>query len=412
MHPEIRTEVNELKTIIFIGTNKSGSSREATRAAESLGYFTVLFTSNERQFEQREQYEDIHKMIFINTTDMEAMTSEITKLQQLGFDIKLIVSFVDPYVHVASLLCEQFCQNLTSTRAIEIMEDKEQTRTFLLDKSYSPQFTVLEPDEQLTGKLTFPMIIKSPKSTGSKDVLFAADKKELNKHLTTLRNKYPTEPIITEEYLKGEQYLVEVIVQKNQPHIIAVIRQDITKGKRFIITGYQLFSTVPPKLLETLKALCQSVVETFELETAAFHLEMRLTNEGWKLIEINPRISGGAMNKMIEAAFGFNLVEQTLKLYLGDEPDFTPKHSHFVYTKYLIVHQKGLLEKVTGKQRALKSPGIYDVYVKPKKGTILIPPLSMGHRYAYIIAQGSTLKEAVALANRAASEIRFHMRRL
>lgn len=405
-------EVNELKTIIFIGTNKSGSSREATKAAEKLGYFTVLFTSNERQFEQREQYEDIHKMMLIDTTNIEAMKAEVVKLQQLGFDIKLIVSFVDPYVHVASLLCEQFCQNLTSPQAIEIMEDKEQTRKFLLEKAYSPQFNVIQPGEQQTGKLTFPLIIKSPKSTGSKDVLFANDAKEYAKHIATLRNKYPAEPIITEEYLKGEQYLVEVVVEKRQPHIIAVIRQDITKGKRFIITGYQLFATVPPKLLESLTTLSQSIVDSFELKTGAFHLELRLTNNGWKLIEINPRISGGAMNKMIEAAFGINLVEQTLKLYLGEQPDFTPKSSYYVYTKYLIVHQKGILEKVTGKQRALKSPGIYDVYVKPKKGTMLIPPLSMGHRYAYIIAQGATLKEAVACANRAASEIRFHMRRI
>lgn len=405
-------EVKELKTIIFIGTNKSGSSREATKAAEKLGYFTVLFTSNERQFEQRTQYEDIHKMVLIDTTNIEAMKVQIVKLQQLGFDIKLIVSFVDPYVHVASLLSEYFCNNLTSPKAIEIMEDKEQTRQFLVDKTYSPRFNVTQPGEQLTEKLTFPVIIKSPKSTGSKDVLFANNKKEYEKHISTLQNKYPTEPIITEEYIKGEQYLVEVVVEKQQPHIIAVIKQDITKGKRFIITGYQLYANVPKELLEGLKTLCQSIVESFELEIGAFHLELRLTNNGWKLIEINPRISGGAMNKMIEAAFGINLVEQTLKLYLGEQTDFTPTHAHYVYTKYLIVHHKGILEKITGKHRALKSPGIYDIYVKPKKGTVLIPPLSMGHRYAYIIAQGSTIKEAVARANRAASEIRFHMRRI
>ncbi len=405
-------EVNELKTIVFIGTNKSGSSREATKAAEKLGYFTVLFTSNERQFEQREQYVDIHKMIVVDTSNMEALKAEIVKLQQIGLEIKTIVSFVDPYVHVASLLCDMFCQNLTSSKAIEIMEDKEETRKFLLNKSYTPQFTVIGPNEIPTGKLIFPLIIKSPKSTGSKDVLFAKDKKEFNKHLATLQSKYPTESIIYEEYLKGEQYLVEVIVQKHLPHIIAVMRQDITKGKRFIITGYQLFANIPPNLLPGLETLCQSIVETFDINTGAFHLELRLIGNSWKLIEINPRISGGAMNRMIEAAFGINLIEQTLKLYLGDEPDFTPKHHHFVYTKYLIVHRKGRLEKVTGKLRALKSPGIFDVYIKPKKGTILIPPLSMGHRYAYIIAQGSSISEAVSRANRAAHEIKFHMHHL
>ena len=113
---------------------------------------------------------------------------------------------------------------------------------------------------------------------------------------------------------------------------------------------------------------------------------------------------------MIEAAFGINIVEQTLKLFLGEKPQLEPIHQKFVYTKYLIVGRRGILEKVTGKLRATNSPGIYEVYVKPKKGTLLIPPLSMGHRYAYIIAQGNTLNEAKELANNAAREINFHMR--
>lgn len=405
-------EVNKLKTILFIGVNKSGSSREATRAAEKLGYFTVLFTSNERQFEQRAQYVDIHKMVFVDTTDMDAMRSEIIKLQNNGLDLKNIVSFVDPFVHVASLLCDEFCQNLTSSKAIEMMEDKEETRKFLMNEPFSPKFKVIQPNEKFSGKPFFPMIIKSPKSTGSKDVLLASDQKQFTKHLALLQKKYPDDTVITEEYLKGPQYLVEVIVYQHQPHIIAVLKQDITKGKRFIITGYRLLATVPSNLETGLKTLCQTIVDTFDIETGAFHLELRLTSKGWKLIEINPRISGGAMNKMIEAAFGINLVEQTLKLFLGEKPDLQPIHHHFVYTKYLIVRRKGILEKVTGKLRASKSAGVYDVYVKPKKGTLLIPPLSMGHRYAYIIAQGGTISEAVKRANQAARVIKFHMRKV
>ena len=73
--------------------------------------------------------------------------------------------------------------------------------------------------------------------------------------------------------------------------------------------------------------------------------------------------------------------------------------------KYLIVSKKGILEKVTGKARARKSPGVVEVYVKPRKGTKLIPPLSMGHRYAYVIATGKSLDEAKKNAQNAANEI-------
>ena len=140
-----------------------------------------------------------------------------------------------------------------------------------------------------------------------------------------------------------------------------------------------------------------------------FTLNYDLSKNGWKLIEINPRISGGAMNKMIQAAFGFNLVEETLKLYLGESPSIEPRCMNYVFTQYLIVSKKGILEKVTGKGRARKSPGVVEVYVKPRKGTNLIPPLSMGHRYAYVIATGASMEEAKKIAQNAANEIRFHL---
>lgn len=406
--------MNQLKAIIFISTNKSGSSREAIKAAESLGYFTILFTNNEKQIQQRKEYTDVHKMIYVNTTNLEEMREEVSNLQLKGMDIKIILSFIDPFVHIASILCDEFCHNLTSSKAIEIMEDKEETRLLLKDQPYSPKFFSIKPNEVfptklIYEKLDFPIIVKSPKSTGSKDVFLARGNDQLEKHFENLRKKNPDETIMMEEYIEGEQYLIEVLVQKNKARIVGIIEQEITKGKRFIITGYGVLANVPLTIRTGIEKVLQSIITEFEIETGALHLEIRLAKEGWKLIEINPRISGGAMNKMIQAAFGFNLVEETLKLFLGENPVILPKHKKYVYTKYIIATKKGILEKVTGKGRAAKSPGVTDVYVKSKKGTLIIPPLSMGHRYAYVIATGSTLAEAKSRANAAASEITFHL---
>ncbi|WP_029986873.1 ATP-grasp domain-containing protein [Lysinibacillus fusiformis] len=399
-----------LKAIVFIGTNKSGSSREATRAAERLGYFTILFTNNEKQLQQRRSYPDIHKMILIDTLNIERMKEEIDKLGKTGLEIKSIVSFVDPFVHVASMLCDEFCHNYTSSSAIEIMEDKEKTRNYLKDQPYSPKFSLMKPNELIAKNWTFPLIVKSPKSTGSKDVLLATDADQLNNHLKTLRSKNPYEPIMIEEYLEGPQYLVEAVVYQRQSHVIGIIEQEITQGKRFIITGYGVLVKAPLDIQAGIEEVLQSIVKAFDIENGALHLELRLTKNGWKLIEINPRISGGAMNNMLQAALGFSLVEETLKLLLGEEPNLKPRHKKFVYTKYVIVESKGILEKVIGRTRATNSAGVVEVYVKPRKGTLLTPPLSMGHRYAYVIAQGSTLSEARNHATNAAKEIKFILR--
>lgn len=399
-----------MKSIIFIGTNKSGSSREAIRAAEKLGYLTILFTNNEKQLQQRKAYPDIHKMISIDISNIKKMKIEIRKLIDTGLMIKTIVSFVDPYVHVASTLCDEFCHNYTSSKAIEMMEDKEETRNFLKDQPYSPKYFSIKPKESLPTNIEFPLVVKSPKSTGSKDVLFATNKNQLTKHLRYLQSKNPRETIMLEEYLEGPQYLVEALVYKRQAHIMGIIEQEISQGQRFIITGYGVLAEVSTELKASLEEVLHSIVKAFDIENGTLHLELRLTEHGWKLIEINPRISGGAMNNMLYAAFGISLVEETLKLFLGEEPHIEPRHRKFIFTKYVIVERKGILERVLGKTKATNSKGVLTVYVKPKKGTFLIPPLSMGHRYAYVIAEGDTLVEAKNNATNAAKEIKFIMK--
>ncbi|WP_078544764.1 ATP-grasp domain-containing protein [Litchfieldia alkalitelluris] len=403
-----------METIIFIGVNKSGSSREAIKAAERLGYYTVLFTNRKKQLIQREQYPDVHQMILTDTVDLLEMKKHLKTLQQRGHEICLITSFVDQNVHTATILADEYCQNVLSKKAIEIMENKEQTRTFFEEESFTPNFVLLSPIQNvdtifLHNKLSFPLMLKSPKSGGSKDAILVENMEQLRYEVKGLRELYPEETFIIEEFIVGDQYLVEAIVYQSRIIPIAVIEQEITKGMRFIVTGYGVMSEIPIHIEREVTKVVKGVVNKLEIKNGGLHLEMRLTEQGMKLIEVNPRISGGAMNDMLEAAFGFSLVEETLKLYLGQAPALTKRRNLAVYTKYVIIPNHGILKKVTGKGRAKHSIGVVKVYVKPKKGTFLHPPLSMGHRYAYVIASAQSLVEAEKLAVQGANEIEFHL---
>ena len=50
---------------------------------------------------------------------------------------------------------------------------------------------------------------------------------------------------------------------------------------------------------------------------------------------------------------------------------------------------------------------VHCVYIQPKKGSLLVPPRSMGNRYAYVIATGDSKEEAKRNAKTAASKIQF-----
>ncbi len=70
-----------MNTIVFIETNKSGSSREAIKAAEELNFFTVLLTEK-KIFEERSTFPDVHEMIFTNLDDYANIITIIEKLKK------------------------------------------------------------------------------------------------------------------------------------------------------------------------------------------------------------------------------------------------------------------------------------------------------------------------------------------
>ncbi|MEI4830664.1 ATP-grasp domain-containing protein [Bacillus sp. FJAT-53711] len=404
-----------MDTIVFIETNKSGSSREAIKAAEKLNFFTVLLTNKKKFIEERTTFPDVHQMTFTDINDYDNIITTIEKLEKTGKNIKGIFSFIDPFVSVAARLSEKFCSNIVSTQAIYQMENKILTRNVLKNLPISLNYLIYKPTESLssfiekTKKMTFPLIVKSPKSTGSKDVLLVKDKDQLISSIQGLLKKLPNEEILLEEYVDGPQYLVEILVQNEKVHIIAIIEQEITLFERFIVTGYSLLGQVDKKLYNSLFNAINSIIQAFNMKNGACHLELRRINDIWKLIEINPRISGGAMNDMIEIGHGINLVQETIQLMLGNKPLLNKKHYKYVYTHYLTVKSKGKLIQVTGKNRSSKYPGVEKIYIKPKKGTVLRPPTSMGHRYGYVLAASYSKTEAKKIALEAAKEISFQI---
>lgn len=383
-----------MDTIVFIETNKSGSSREAIKAAEKLNFFTVLLTKKTKFINERTTFPDVHQMIFTDINDYDNIITTIEKLKKSGKNIKGIFSFIDPFVYVAARLSEKFCSHshIVSTKAIYRMENKILTRNVLKELPISLNYLIYKPTESLssflekTKEMNFPLIVKSPKSTGSKDVLLVKNKDQLILSIQSLLKKLPNEEILLEEYIDGPQYLAEILVQDGKVHIIAIIEQEITLFERFIVTGYSLLGQVDKRLYNSLFNAVNSVIQAFNMKNGACHLELRRIKDIWKLIEINPRISGGAMNDIIEIGHGINLVQETIQLMLGNKPSLNKKHYKYVYAHYLTVKFKGKLIRVTGKNRSSKYPGVEKVYIKPKKGTILKPPTSMGHRCGYVLA--------------------------
>jgi len=298
-----------------------------------------------------------------------------------------------------------------SSDAIITMLDKIKTRKAIQHKQYSPFFCELHNKRELSEheiKERLPLILKNPLSAGSKGVVKANTYEEYVYKFDEIRRQNPYGSVLLEEFLEGTQYLVETITVHRQVYVVAIVEQTISYMGRFIVTGYKMILDYDTDFYRSMIVAVKGIIKLIGVETGPCHLEIRYVKKQWKLVEANPRISAGAMNALIKTAFGVNLVKEILKLALGQQIDLEPKRKIETFVQYVTVQKEGILLKVTGRNKAINCKGVKDVHIKPSRGQILTPPLSMGARYAYVIATGKTANEARKNAKLAASHIQFH----
>lgn len=400
-----------MKSIVFIGSYNSGTSKEALMVAREMGYWVVLFTYKNNQWD----YMEANETLFMNNLfDEQLVMKKIAELQREGKEICACFSFIDPYVSYSIRLSNLLGVGRASLESLILMEDKITIREKFKHLSVSPHYWIIHPGtpfQSLDAELepNLPLIIKAPVSNGSKDVLKVETLENLAKNIIDLQKRYPNKCLLIEEFLQGPQYLIELVVHHDEIKFIEVIEQEVIYNGKFIVMAYKYPAMLEEEILNRLRLHISSIIEQIGISNGSCHMEMKLVQGEWKLIEINPRMSGGAMNRIIEEGTGINLLKEILKVYLGEEFSFIKTRKKYVYARYLTIEKRGKLLRVIGKERALEHDDIKYVHIKPKIGRVLKRPYSMGDRYACIIAASESAKQAEENALAAAKEIKFYM---
>ncbi|MHC8516641.1 ATP-grasp domain-containing protein [Sporosarcina sp. ITBMC105] len=399
-----------MESILFIESARSGSSCEALAAATRLGFKPVLLTRKKQFLRQFDESTQIYCVDHINER---VIRNTIQALRQQGYTIRAIMSFVDPYVSMAATLSNEFCQSAISVEALKVLENKCETRNVLRTNATSITYEAFIPSaiqpSFYTAERSFPQILKKAISNGSKDLFIIETAEQMEAVIDNILTMNSHEQWLLEEYVEGPQYIIELAVCKGIPTIIAIIQQQITHDVTFVVTGYEVCMSIKRKMYDELLTAVEDILRAIGLHHGTCHLEMRYTDLGWKLIEINPRIAGGAMNRMVEEGFGISIVEETIKLFIDEEPDFHKKKMQPVYTSYITLAKTGYLLQMEGAEQAKATPGMIEVHVSAAIGSLMMPALSMGCRYGYVMAKGNSQEEAKNRAEHAANLLTFYL---
>ena len=377
-----------MKTIIFIESQRMGTSYEMLKDAKALGLNVVLFTKNIKFLKRKETF--IDKIVYLK---MSCNYSKLKKIIEVSFesdDLIAIVSIIEEYVKLAYRLNNHFVEKNNCIDFAIRFDDKLATRNYLKGSEYN-----LKTYES---KVEFPCVLKELNSSGSKGVFYIEDQAQLD-----LVRQDAKEHLI-EEFFNARQVLVEVVIENNKISNYFIINQEIKKFDKFIITGYGL---IPGRKDRKIEKLIYHLIDGIDIKYLSFHIEVKIKRGKYKLIEVNKRCSGGNITELIKLGSGYKITDSIAHSLVKRDYHYD-KINRKVYAAMGVSDTEGIVKRISGKGKASKTPGVIKVNVRNIKNRQVSLPTSMGKRYSYVIATASTLKKAKAISKDALANIKFH----
>lgn len=281
-----------------------------------------------------------------------------------------------PYLHTPTEL------------SLEWTTDKIRMRQLLrnYDKTISPKFLVVhdaspETLDRIEKKVGFPLIIKPAGLAASLLVSLCFHREELEQHLRNTVKKIDQiykkkngrgEPqILVEEFMEGTMYSIDSYV--NQRGVVyhtplVHVRTGRSVGFEDFFGYIRLTPVViKPHKVEAAKRVAEKAIEALGLRSTTCHIELMRTEDGWKVIELGPRI-GGFRHEMYMASYGIDHSANDIMIRIPKKPVLSKKVRGYTAVMQFYSHQKGRLQSLEGIQKVRKLESFDRILIKKKIG--------------------------------------------
>lgn len=412
-----------MKKIGFLESNLSGSGFSGLEIAKNMGFHIVFFTRDLKRYLNIdgakiyfEKYVD--EVVMCETNDAQSVINLIDKRGDRN-DFAAFLTLGEYDVAVCAEVAKYL--NLPGVNPVAALNARNKHLTRLACKRKgvpSPKFTLIENNEEdiksAVGKIGLPCIVKPVDETSSADVLKCYSLSEVINQVNKISNKMintrgqlRVDGVLVEEFLEGYEVSVETITYNNSTHILGVTDK-FTSKDYFVEIGHNFPSSLPDNVLLDCGELARTSLEAIGYDFGVSHIEMKITNDGPKLIEINARPAGGKITDLVEQVNGFSYIKELIKMCIGISPDLAPKKGvcSGAAIRYLI-GRKGKVLEVLGVTDLRGNQNIKEIHIPNLVGKNLGETQRNGDRLGYIITNAKNSFEAGRIAENAIDQIRL-----
>lgn len=204
--------------------------------------------------------------------------------------------------------------------------------------------------------------------------------------------------VMVEEYMKGPEVSVEMMVVEGEPHILAITDKYITPPPYFVELAHCEPSRLDEETQNRIREVAAQAVRAIGIENAPAHVEVKVTPEGPKIVELAARLGGDFItSKLVPLSTGIDMVGASVLLATGEKPDLTQTRKqgaaiHFIHAKE---DQQGVIEKITVPETLREADGVEEIVLYQKPGATVQGTRSSNDRLGHVITVGKTAEEAM-----------------
>ncbi|HAR6298736.1 TPA: ATP-grasp domain-containing protein [Staphylococcus pseudintermedius] len=378
-----------MKTLLFINLRSHKVERIApVIEAKRQGYRVVLMTDHDPQLIDS----GLDEVIEIDTYDETAVVEAVIAYHQ-QHHLSGILTWSDKDVELVAQLNDRL-----QLPGIPVSHVKNARNKYLMRMAFdqvpdiSPDYENVRSEVDLrhaVARIGTPGILKPVGASGSKGIFKIESEECIEYVYETLRHAtsperdkvyhyYPND-YIYEGYLVGEEVSVEGVVQNGEVRIAGITDKAVTP--EYSLEYIAIFpSDKNAALQQEIKTKATQAIQSLGIDHCAFHLEGRVTKDGFKVIESAARPGGGFIaSHLIPGASGHSYIEKILDVAVGN--DVTENWSTFDQTSKkmcfysVMAEQAGIFKGIQGLDRLVEIPGVhYVVSLKNYGDSVILPP--------------------------------------
>ena len=246
--------------------------------------------------------------------------------------------------------------------------------------------------EDLVEELGLPLVLKHPRSSGSRGQCIARD-------LATARRELPGHAL-AEGFVNGVEMSVEGFLRAGELCFMSTTEYLVPLHANIVP------ASVDPELLAELRGLLCAALDALGLRLGVAHMEVFLTDAGLIFGELAARPPGGRLMPLMQRAWGFDPYEALLRLALGREVEFPRTQRGYAGT-WVLHPGPGIVGRISGVEEARRVPGVRRVSLRVSEGDVILPRLGSGQDVGYIDADGASRGVVARALTDARAELQF-----